>query len=252
MGISNMYDFGLDLQRLINIKSNKKTNILAEGTYGLYDKKEEEVIFIAYDYKQVLEKVRPRIKNEEVDNTWMRGNKEKREHWKLHTFFDDYDLVFHEFTPISYQQKHRIDFINELYHGYFTCKFEDILGEANYGTSNKYMFDSFVKDKKLKNRINIRKFPFVCCISTKDDIREIDNLIPFLFDQFDEKEFKLDVKAERHVGTKVFLSTANKDIITYLKLTVSENWKVETVIDFSGMIQYMDEIENIIETRFLK
>lgn len=249
-----MHNFGLDLRKLIDIKSNKQSNILAEGTFGLFSKKEDEVIFVSHDYKQILEKVRPWLHNEEAG--WLRDSEwaNTKKNWIFHTFFDEYDLVFHEFMPKAWQEKHRIDFINDLYNDYFSNKFNEILRDSLFRTnsSSQHMFNQFIDFKKLKNRINIQKYPILCNVVTKDDVKQIDDFIPYLFDQFEQNEFSLDVKTERFVGTQVFLAIKNKTMVNYLKLTVSENWKVETFIDFSDMICYMDDIEKIIETKFLR
>lgn len=248
-----MHDFGLNLQKLIDIQPKKNCNILAEGTFGLYDKKEEKVVQTAYDYKQLLETARKIIKYDEDNLIWPenRFTGEQPKFWQLLQFLKHYDLVFHEFTPIQWQQRHRLEFINELYNSYYACKFEFVKSQSLYGTPLGYLFSDFIKFKKLQNRITMKKFPVLCSLVTTDDIKKTDELIAYLFDQFEQNEFTLDVKTEKYEGTRVLLALKDQSVLNYIGLTVLENWKIDGKIDFSPLIGYMDAVEKYIETDYL-
>src|ERR1700676_3328141 len=99
-----IHDFGLNLHKLIDIKSSKQSNILPEGTFGLFDKQQDEVILVGHDYKQILDKIIYYISHDEDKSLWTgdRNNTQVRKSWEFHTFFKNYDLVFHEFTPVAW------------------------------------------------------------------------------------------------------------------------------------------------------
>ena len=252
-----MHDFGLNLQKLIDIRPKKNTNILVEGTFGLYDKEQSKVIKSAYDYKQLLDRAREIISCDEREGIWPKHTSsyegEKVEFWKLHQFLRDYELVFHEYTPIAWQQKHRLEFANELYNGYFVSKFDAILRQEcrNPKIHNAhYLFSELIRFKSLKNRITLKKFPVLCHIYSVDKSNNTQEIIDYLIDQLEQDEFTLDVRTEDH---KIVISLALKyrETINYIGLTVFENWKVDTKVDFNPLIKYMDEVENYIETEYL-
>lgn len=258
-----VHDFGLNLPKLVDIQAIKNANILEEGTFGLRDKQSEEIVITAYDYKAVLELARKIIKGNEQEKVWPRSathyNGEKPEYWQLHKFLEDYELVFHTFTPIVWQCKHRLEFVNSLYHDYYACKYDDVLRQSIVSSDAHnigHLFNEFLKFKKLRNRIALRKFPVMCSLVTKDSVDHTSTgeLVEYLFNQFEENEFTLDVKSEGGYrgGTRFLLGLKDQLILNYIGLTVFENWKVDCKIDFNPLIEYMDNVEKYIETKFLK
>lgn len=173
---------------------------------------------------------------------------------KLHEFFQAMDMTFHPsiHSPDLQLQK-RMDFCGWVFEMYFSTRFHKDFGNG----LGPYM-QQFISDKNLANRQKLKKFPIACTLEAVDTTIHPTDIVQYLMDSFSYGDYTFTVAntaaQSRYANIKAAVNVgfSDKTQFNLLNLSMPKFVVVEKIADFASFTDYMDQVEHIIETKFLK
>lgn len=232
----NEYKFTLDDKIFTRYGLNKRTNVLDNGpTFAILDKDSGKQIIHAMSIKDAANRV------------------VKFFNRNIHQVLQDIELLFPTTMPTSIQIKHRETFLKQVFDQYFRDYHSKLLNQASKpGAASK-----FYGEKNLLNRKKLEQYPIYCCVEWPDkrDAAAAANVLDFLSSALTDKDYILGFSTYS-IGSisnvrVINLALNNKMSYHYLTLSLPEGYTMDSLVDYTEMLEYMNVVEEAIKYKFL-
>jgi hypothetical protein len=169
----------------------------------------------------------------------------------LKDFLLNYELVFHSnVRSVDTQHRHRVDYAAGLYEQYYSKQFHTKTIRETTPEINR-----LIEKKGLYARDKLRKYPVMVGIMAENS-KTTDLNIEYFTSMFLDEDYTIDFDLFRKDYytniPMVILGFSSIMQLNLLQLSMPQGFKIDKHVDFTPFVESMDEVEHIIETKFLK